>query len=57
MNRMFKIEKQRKLMNEKDTLDNIECAFKSAFYMHFRHLYNEAEKLNINMSFYTAIFY
>lgn len=57
MNRMFKIEKQRKLMNEKDTLDNIECAFKSAFYMHFRHLYNETEKLNINMSFYTAIFY
>ena len=57
MNRMFKIEKQRKLMNEKDTLDNIECAFKSAFYMHFRHLYNEAEKLNINISFYTAIFY
>lgn len=57
MNRMFKIEKQRNLMNKKDTLDNIECAFKSAFYMHFRHLYNEAEKLNINMSFYTAIFY
>lgn len=57
MNRMFKIEKQRKLMNEKDTLANIECAFKSAFYMHFRHLYNETEKLNINISFYTAIFY
>lgn len=57
MNRMFKIEKQRNQMNKKDTLDNIECAFKSAFYMHFRHLYNEAEKLNINTSFYTAIFY
>lgn len=57
MNRMFKIEKQRKQMNKKDTLDNIECAFKSAFYMHFRHLYNEAEKLNIDTSFYTAIFY
>lgn len=57
MNRMFKIEKQRKLMNKKDTLDNIECAFKSAFYMHFRHLYNESEKLNIDMSFYIAIFY
>ena len=57
MNRMYKIEKQKKLMNKKDTLDNIECAFKSAFYMHFRHLYNEAEKLNINISFYTAIFY
>ena len=57
MNRMYKIENQRKNMSEKDTLDNIECAFKSAFYMHFRHLYNEAGKLNINASFYTAIFY
>lgn len=57
MNRMYKIENQKQKMNEKDTLDNIECAFKSAFYMHFRHLYNEAENLNINVSFYTAIFY
>lgn len=57
MNRMLKIEKQKKHMNEKETLDNIECAFKSAFYMHFRYLYNEAEKFNINTSFYTAIFY
>ncbi len=57
MNRMFKIEKQRKQMNKKDTLDNIECAFKSAFYMHFRHLYNEAKNLNIDTSFYTVIFY
>ena len=57
MNRMYKIEIQKKKMDEKDTLDNIECAFKSAFYMHFRHLYNEAENLNINTSFYTAIFY
>lgn len=57
MNRMHKIEIQKKKMNEKDTLDNIECAFKSAFYMHFRHLYNEAENLNISTPFYTAIFY
>lgn len=57
MNRMYKIEIQRKMMSEKDTLDNIECALKSAFYMHFRHLYNEAENLNISIPFYTAIFY
>ena len=57
MNRMFKIEKQKNKMSESDRLDNIECAFKSAFYMHFRHLYNEAKKLEINTSFYTAIFY
>ena len=57
MNRMYKIEIQRKKMNDIDTLDNLECAFKSAFYMHFRHLYNESESLNINSSFQTAIFY
>lgn len=57
MNRMYKIENQRKKMDEVDTLANIECAFKSAFYMHFRHLYNEYENLNINTPFYTAIFY
>ena len=57
MNRMYKIEKQKAAMSKEDTLDNIECAFKSAFYMHFRHLYNEYKKLNINTSFYTAIFY
>ena len=57
MNRMYKIETQRKKMNDIDTLDNLECAFKSAFYMHFRHLYNESESLNINSSFQTAIFY
>lgn len=57
MNRMYSIEKQRKKMNEKDTIDNIECAFKSAYYMHFRYLYNEADRLNISVPFYTAIFY
>ena len=57
MNRMYKIETQRKKMNDIDTLDNLECAFKSAFYMHFRHLYNESDNLNINSSFQTAIFY
>ena len=57
MNRMYKIETQRKKMNDIDTLDNLECAFKSAFYMHFRHLYNESDSLNINSSFQTAIFY
>ena len=57
MNRMYKIETQKKKMNDIDTLDNLECAFKSAFYMHFRHLYNESDSLNINSSFQTAIFY
>lgn len=57
MVRMQAIEKEKGKMTSKDTLNNIECAFKSAFYMHFRYLYNEAEKLDISKSFYTAIFY
>ena len=57
MTRMQKIEKEKGKMTKEDMLDNIECAFKSAFYMHFRYLYNEAENLKINTSFYTAIFY
>jgi DNA adenine methylase len=57
MTRMKKIEQERGKMFSKDILDNIECAFKSEFYMHFRYLYNEHKKLNINNSFYTAIFY
>ena len=57
MSRMYRIEKQKDKLNEKDTLDNIECAFKSAFYMHFRYLYNEYKNLHINPSYYIAIFY
>ncbi len=44
-------------MPDEDVVNNIETAFKSAYYMHFRHLYNNAEKFNINLPFHTAIFY
>ncbi len=57
MTRMHKIENQREKMILKDTLENFECAFKSAFYMHLRYLYNEHEQLKVNTSFYEAIFY
>lgn len=57
MTRMHKIENERGKMRISDILENIECSFKSAFYMHLRYLYNEHEKLNINTSFYEAIFY
>lgn len=57
MTRMHKIENQRGKMVLNDILDNFEGAFKSAFYMHLRYLYNEHEKLEINTSFYEAIFY
>ena len=57
MTRMHKIEIKRGKMLLNDILDNFECSFKSAFYMHLRYLYNEHENLNINTSFYEAIFY
>ena len=57
MSRMHKIENDKGKLSVKDTLDNFESAFKSAFYMHLRFLYNNQEKFNIDTSFYEAIFY
>ena len=48
--RMKKIELEKGKLPKQDILDNIESAFKSAFYMHFRHLYNNIEKYNIEKS-------
>jgi len=36
---------------------NIECAFKTAFYTHFRHLYNNIDKYEISKSFEIAIYF
>ena len=55
--RMRKIELDKGKLSKTDVLDNIESAMKSAFYMHFRHLYNKAKAYEINRSFGTAIFY
>jgi len=57
MKRMKKIEIERGTLPENDILDNMESALKSAFYMHFRHLYNNIENYKINDSFATAIFF
>ena len=57
MKRMKKIELERSTLPENDILDNMESALKSAFYMHFRHLYNNITKYKINDSFATAIFF
>ena len=54
---MKKIELERKEMSELDIMDNIECAFKSAYYMYFRYLYNNRKKLKISDEFYCAVFY
>lgn len=55
--RMKKIDKEKGQLSIKDIIDNYKAAFKSGFYMHFRHLYNNIDKYKINKSFTTAIFY
>ncbi len=57
INRMKKIEQNKGKLPDKDILDNIEASLKSAFYMHFRHLYNNINKYGIDKSFATAIFF
>ena len=55
--RMKKIEKQKGKLPDEDIANNIESALKSAFYVHFRHIYNNLDKYNVNKSFATAIFF
>lgn len=57
INRMYKIEKQRGEMCLTDVMDNLETAFKSAYYMYFRYLYNNRKKLKLSDEFYCAVFY
>ena len=55
--RMKQIGRQRGLLPESDILDNMETALKSAFYMHFRYIYNHVEKYNIDKHAKSAIFF
>ena len=55
--RVVEIEKEKGDLSNEDLLLNIECAFKSAFYMHFRFLYNNYQKLNTSQPFYSAIYF
>lgn len=57
ISRMFKIETQKGEMSTSDIMDNIETAFKSAYYMYFRYLYNNRKKLKLSDEFYCAVFY
>ena len=54
--RMKEIEIKKHKLPDKDILDNIETALKSAFYMHFRYLYNSNGKYDLNTAFASAIF-
>lgn len=57
MTRMIKIEEKHGFLSSDDIFDNIETAFKSAYYTHFRHLYNYKESYEISQSFASAMFY
>jgi DNA adenine methylase len=54
--RMKELEKIKSQLPDNDILDNIETALKSAFYMHFRHIYNNTKKYSIDAAFRAAIF-
>ena len=55
--RMTDLEKTKGELSKEDFLLNAECAFKSAFYMHFRYLYNHAKQFNLSTAFHTAIYF
>lgn len=54
--RMKKLEQKKGKLSEKDILDNIETALKSAFYMHFRYIYNRQKKYGLEEGFKSAVF-
>jgi DNA adenine methylase len=57
INRMREIERKKKLLPNKDILDNMETALRSAFYMHFRYVYNHLENYEMDISKKSAIFF
>lgn len=55
--RMRKLERKKWQLPERDVSANLECAFKSAFYMHLRHLYNSIDMYDISSSLAAALFF
>jgi len=57
LRRMRQIEIKQGQLAEEDVLDNIECALKSAFYMHLRHIYNYSQVYRLKPDHRSAVFY
>ncbi len=57
LSRMNKLETEKGNLSSEDLIKNIETAFKSAYYMYFRYLYNNKRKLKLSNAFYCAVFY
>lgn len=55
--RMCKIENIKGKLSDENILENMEASLKSAFYMHFRYLYNNKKEFEISEEFSSAIFY
>lgn len=54
--RMKHLEGIKELLPDNEITDNLETALKSAFYMHFRHIYNHSKKYKLNSAVRSAIF-
>ncbi len=57
MIRMRRIEILNEELNYDDVLSNIETAFRSSYYTHFRYLYNNRTNLGLEETFSSALFY
>lgn len=55
--RMKMLEQKKWVLPDKDIVANIECALKSAFYMHLRYLYNKTTRLAISPGAASALFF
>ncbi len=57
LTRMKAIESRRGRLSAEDVVANIECAVKSAYYMHIRYLYNQASSYSITDGLRAALFF
>ncbi len=57
LKRMNKIENDKGVLSLDDVKMNIETGLKGGLYVHFRYLYNNIDKLNLDKHFFSAIFY
>ncbi len=55
--RMSLLEQQKWPLPQADIAANLECALKSAFYMHLRHLYNHLDQYEVSPGVASAIFF
>src|SRR5207248_62968 len=55
--RMKMLEQRKWKLPEVDIIANLECALKSAFYMHLRYLYNHLQLFELSLDFAVVVFF